>query len=78
MAKAISASAPLRLVVTTDVDGVPQSAYVDYRVEDGAAFKVARLQLESPDFSKILHNTGAAGEFWKDMVEAIKTAEGIS
>lgn len=77
MAKAISATHQIRLSIVTDGAGVPQSAYVDYRVEDGAAFKVGRLQLVEPDFAKIMHNTGAAGEFWKDMVDAIKAAEGI-
>jgi len=78
MAKALSALPhTMRLNISTDTDGVPQSAYVDYRVEDGAAFKVGRLQLVSPDFAKIMHDAGTAGEFWKDMVDEIKTAEGI-
>jgi len=75
--KALSTTHQIRLHVTTDAAGVPQSAHVDYRVEDGAAFKVGRLQLVTPDFAKIMHNAGTAGEFWKDMVDEIKTAEGI-
>lgn len=78
MAKTLSTqSHTLRLNIVTSIDGVPQSAYVDYRMEDGAAFKTGRFQLVDPDFTKIMQNAGVAGEFWIDMVMAIKTAEGI-
>jgi len=77
MAKALSATHQIRLLIVVDDNGVPQSAYVDYRVEDGLAFKVGRLQLVDPDFAKVMHNAGTAGEFWTDMVTAINAAEGI-
>ena len=78
MAKALSALPhTMRLHIVTDTDGVPQSAYVDYRVEDGLAVKVGRLQLAEPDFAKVMHDAGTAGEFWTDMVTAINAAEGI-
>lgn len=37
-----------------------------------------RRFLESPNLNKILCNTNAVGEFWKDLYEEIKTEIGIS
>lgn len=37
-----------------------------------------RRFLESPNLNKILCNTNAVGEFWKDLYETIKTEAGVS
>ena len=67
----------VKIEIEVDDQGAPQSAVADYRIEDGNAYKVARLEVASPDFTKVFHNTGAVGEFYKDVVDSIKTAEGI-
>ena len=77
MAKALSATHQIRLLIVVDDNGTPQSAYVDYRVEDGVAFKTGRLEIANPDFAKAMHDAGTVGEFWTDMVDQIKAVEGI-
>ena len=76
MARAV---ANVAAYVETDKDGVAQNAVLwTYDITDGAALKKsASLRDESPDFTKIYHNTGVVGEFWRDGVDAIKTAEGV-
>lgn len=65
--------------IPTDKDGVPLAGEIlwTYDVVDGAAKKSAASIDVSPDFSKTMHNTGAVGEFWRDGVDVIKTAENI-
>jgi hypothetical protein len=63
--------------VQTDAAGVPQGDVVwKYTVVDGDIRKDTTLTDSSPTFSKTYHNTGAVGEFWRDGIDAIKTAEG--
>lgn len=65
----------------TEAEG-PQEAFVRYFVEDSADTSMRSplrdTQISSPDFTKKIHDAGTAGEFWKDEVEAAKTAEEIS
>jgi len=67
----------IKLRVTVNDEGIPQSAMVDYLVMEGTASKVATYSVPTPDWNKIAHNTGAAGEFWRDLMDEIKAAEGI-
>ena len=64
---------------SADLDGSGNAAcLVTYDVVDGAARKSGNAyDVPSPDWTKTFHNTGAAGEFVRDVVDAIKTAEGI-
>lgn len=64
--------------IETDKDGNPQGAVLwSYNVADGDPRKAGYLKNTSPDFGKTMHNTGIVGEFWRDGIDAIKTAEGI-
>jgi hypothetical protein len=74
MAKALT-----EVSVLFDVDdaGAPQCALVIYKVEDGAASREGQHHVDTPDFTKVFHNTGAVGEFYRDAVDEIKTKEGI-
>ena len=64
--------------IKIDKDGNPQGSVIwDYAVADGTAKKKSSLTDDAPDFGKTFHNTGAVGEFWRDGVDAIKTAENI-
>lgn len=65
-------------VTVNDNDDTPHSAYVEYVVQDGAAARRGFRTIDPAEFAKVIHNTGAVGEFWADMVADIKTAEGIS
>lgn len=68
----------VNVYVGTDKDGNPVgNALWEYSVVDGNAKKTGHLDDASPDYTKTYHNTGAVGEFWRDGVDAIKTAEGI-
>lgn len=75
MAKVIGA---FELIIRGDVSG-PLKVFRRYVVEDSVNPELqARKEAESNEnFNKTLHDTGVAGEFWKDEVENAKTAEGI-
>lgn len=76
MARALS---EIKAYIQTDGDGAPQGRVLfTYKVTDGAASKTGEYADETPDFNKTVHNSGAVGEFWRDAIDAIKTAEGIS
>jgi len=64
---------------STDLDGSGNArCLVIYDVVDGSARKDGNShEVDSPDWSKTFHNTGAVGEFVRDTLDAIKTAEGI-
>lgn len=67
------------ITINIDCDelGIPQSARVDYAIKDGALRKDGGYKIDIPDFSKILHNTGAVGEFYRDEVDVVKAREGL-
>ena len=51
---------------------------VKYDVVDGNAMKSDHFVVSAPDWTKIFHNTGAVGEFVRDVIDEIKTAESIA
>ena len=67
-----------KLLITCDAAGAPQSAVVEYEVWDGNASKKAAYEVENPNWGKVLHNTGAVGEFWRDEFDAVKRLEVVS
>lgn len=65
----------------TGADG-PQECVVRYQVEESTDTTLKGplrdSVKEAPDFTKKFHDAGTAGEFWKDELDAVKAAEGIS
>lgn len=69
----------VKAFIRTDKDGAPGGTVLwSYEVVDGGARKRGDYADEAPTFTKTLHNAGSVGEFWRDGIDAIKTAEGIS
>lgn len=67
------------LVIRGDETG-PTTMFRRYHVEESTDTEMRKhndVPVETPDFDKTCHNTGAVGELWKDMVDAAKTDEGI-
>ncbi len=75
MARALGTN--IRLEVVLDDAGAPLAARALYSVVDGAATKSAWYEVPTPDYTKVCHDSGAVGEFWKDLVDAIKAQESI-
>lgn len=67
-----------KLIIQCNVSGAPQSATIEYEVWDGNASKSALHTVSEPDWNKTLHSVGASGEFWRDEMDKIKLAEGVS
>lgn len=67
------------IIIVGDATG-PTKMYRKYTVQDSVdtELQVKRnTEIASPDYNKILHNTLAVGELWKDEVADAETAEGI-
>ena len=69
-------------IVIRGTESGPTTSFVVYQTKDSTnpelCDRPAPLEDAIPDFNKTLHNTGAVGEVWKDVVEVVKTIEGIS
>ena len=74
MARALS---NIKLEITLDASGAPLGAQASYTITDGPASKGASYRVPTPDFTKVLHNMGSVGEFWRDVIDEIKTLESI-
>ena len=75
MAKALGTE--MRVEVKTDATGAPSSAVAYYTVVDGEHSKEVFFDVPTPDFTKIMKNTEAVGEFWEDVRDLVESNEGI-
>lgn len=78
MAKEIGS---FEIVIRGTASGGPTEQFIQYRVQDSGDAELGKhksAKIETPSFNKTLHNTGATGELWKDLLDGAKTEEGIS
>ncbi len=52
--------------------------HMTYEIADGAEKKSSIHAIADADMAKIVHNTGAVGELWRDAIDAIKSREGVA
>jgi hypothetical protein len=71
----------IEIVIRGDEASGPLKAFVRYFVEDSADTSMRsglkEVEIESPDFSKVLHDAGDVGEFWRDEVDGLKDEEEV-
>jgi hypothetical protein len=78
MAKEIGS---FEIIIRGTSSGGPTEQFVQFRVQESTDVDLGKnksQKIETPVFNKVLHNTGATGELWKDLLDAIKTQEDIS
>ena len=67
-------------IVITGSETAPTTCVRRYVVKDSvnAELKTKKTnEVARPDFDKTFHDAGTVGEFWKDLVDQIKTDERI-
>jgi hypothetical protein len=78
MAKEIGS---FEIIIRGTSAGGPTEQYIQYQIRESTDHDLCRNKssaVETPNFAKKVHDAGTAGELWKDLLDATKTAEGIS